>query len=658
MALKYLVGIDLNKNELRNARIHNVSGALPTTGVEPGQIYYHTDTNKLFFWNGTNWIDASATDLSQGTRTTTSVNVNSSNGGNATLSAADATNAGIMSAADKVKLDGIATNANNYSHPTGGGGDRSNLNNATVINGITVNAMGHVTATTIRDLTPADINASAVGHGHANATEAQDGFMSKEDKEKLDDVANNANNYSHPNHTGDVTSTGDGATTIVNGAVTNAKMDSMAENTIKGRVTSAGAPQDLTPAQVRTMINVENGAQANVGTNLDIIGTGDTRTITSSTGTNVTVPVATTATAGWMSVDDKSKLNGIANNANNYAHPNDGGGSQSDLTDATVISGITVNDAGHVTGTTTRDMTSADVGAAPSTHVGSRGGAHSVATTSENGFMSSADKSKLSGIASNATANTGTVTSVSAGDGMDFTTIASSGAVTLGLPSAITATSTNNVSSTSHTHQIDGTIATKAYVDGLLGANDAMIFKGTIGAGGTVTALPTTHSAGWTYKVITAGTYAGKVCEVGDMIIAIANRSGTGNTNADWAVVQANIDGAVVGPSSVVNNRFAAFDGVTGKLIKDSGYSHASFAPATHDHNGHHTRKYTTTLGASTAVVVTHGLGTRDLVATVRETSSPYAVVMTDIEFTTTNTATVRFATAPASGAYTITLVG
>jgi hypothetical protein len=89
-------------------------------------------------------------------------------------------------------------------------------------------------------------------------------------------------------------------------------------------------------------------------------------------------------------------------------------------------------------------------------------------------------------------------------------------------------------------------VATKAYADSLFGANDAMIFKGTIGTGGTVTALPTTYSAGWTYRVITAATYAGVVCEVGDLIIAVVDRSGSGNLNSDWTVAQTNIDGAVL----------------------------------------------------------------------------------------------------------------
>lgn len=50
---------------------------------------------------------------------------------------------------------------------------------------------------------------------------------------------------------------------------------------------------------------------------------------------------------------------------------------------------------------------------APASHVGSGGAAHAAATTSVAGFMSSVDKAKLDGIASGATANVGTVTSIS-----------------------------------------------------------------------------------------------------------------------------------------------------------------------------------------------------------------------------------------------------
>lgn len=93
----------------------------------------------------------------------------------------------------------------------------------------------------------------------------------------------------------------------------------------------------------------------------------------------------------------------------------------------------------------------------------------------------------------------------------------------------------------------DALAAAKSYADGILAANDAMVFKGTLGdtaSGATVTALPTTYQAGWTYKVVKAGTYAGKVCEVGDLVIAVKDSSSS-TSNDDWCVVQTNIDGAV-----------------------------------------------------------------------------------------------------------------
>ena len=98
------------------------------------------------------------------------------------------------------------------------------------------------------------------GDSHGPATTLVNGFMTTVQVTKLNSIANNANNYSHPNHSGDIVSSGDGNTVISNDVVNNTKLTNMAASTIKGRITSDGDPQDLTPTQVRTMINVENGA--------------------------------------------------------------------------------------------------------------------------------------------------------------------------------------------------------------------------------------------------------------------------------------------------------------------------------------------------------------------------------------------------------------
>ena len=115
--------------------------------------------------------------------------------------------------------------------------------------------------------------------------------------------------------------------------------------------------------------------------------------------------------------------------------------------------------------------------------------------------------------------------------------------------------------------------------EGLGAAVDGgIVFKGALTSSN---GLPTvSYKAGWQYTVQEAGTYAGKVCEVGDLVLCIRTYASGSASNADWTVIQANIVGAVTGPASSVANRVAVFDGTSGKTIKDSGYTIAKSVPA------------------------------------------------------------------------------
>lgn len=130
-------------------------------------------------------------------------------------------------------------------------------------------------------------------------------------------------------------------------------------------------------------------------------------------------------------------------------------------------------------------------------------------------------------------------------------------------------------------------LTTKQYVDNglkaidnkigtVLSANDALVFKGIIDGKHP---LPTTgYEVGHTYRVNEIGTYADQKCEQGDLIICIADALSTSTPH--WTVAQTNIDGAVIGPDSAVNNHVAIFNEANGKVIKDSGFTIGKSVPS------------------------------------------------------------------------------
>ena len=117
-------------------------------------------------------------------------------------------------------------------------------------------------------------------------------------------------------------------------------------------------------------------------------------------------------------------------------------------------------------------------------------------------------------------------------------------------------------------------VATQTWVNALIGQLNS-------GVPGIVddsdNPLPSTgYKAGQSWRVSVAGTYAGQDCEVGDLIICLKNYEAEGAGNADFMVIQANIDGAVTGPDAATDGHIVVFNGATGKIIKDSNVTIAS----------------------------------------------------------------------------------
>jgi hypothetical protein len=169
--------------------------------------------------------------------------------------------------------------------------------------------------------------------------------------------------------------TGLPAPTIADGSISRAKLADMVADRIMGRNGTTGAPEDLTPAEVRTMLNVADGATANAGTvtSVGIIGTDgidvDSGSPVTSSGsitlglnsntiwTNL-VSTASTVTPGTedsLLIADESALGAVAEVSltnfvltgtgnDNYLYKKNGTSGQFDRTD------IIVDDSNNVTG--------------------------------------------------------------------------------------------------------------------------------------------------------------------------------------------------------------------------------------------------------------------------------------------------------------------
>lgn len=135
---------------------------------------------------------------------------------------------------------------------------------------------------------------------------------------------------------------------------------------------------------------------------------------------------------------------------------------------------------------------------------------------------------------------------------------------------------------------VDGeAVAVKSYVDGLIaGLGEGITVPGVVDSSHP---LPADYKAGQTFRVAEAGTYAGQKCEVGDLIMVIVDYNKDGASDADFLVIQSNIDGAITSTAETTTvGEIVVFDSVTGKVIKGSGINISSLNDAVtkaHEHS-------------------------------------------------------------------------
>ena len=100
--------------------------------------------------------------------------------------------------------------------------------------------------------------------------------------------------------------------------------------------------------------------------------------------------------------------------------------------------------------------------------------------------------------------------------------------------------------------------------------------------------------------------------------------------------------------------------GVTEAKIANGAVTETKLATALANKINAKTNRFNANIGNGTATsfTITHNLGTRFVQVIVYEATSPYAQVIADVEHTTTNTVTVKFATAPSPLQYMVVVVG
>jgi hypothetical protein len=624
MARLFVTGINLNKNELQNARVQNLSSA-PSSPVA-GQIYFDTTYSVLYFYNGAEWIPASGsteviqdligsslvggvglTSTYNDTAGTTTVDLD-----NTTVTAGTHGSTAAKTVSFTVDQQGRLTAASEQniqiatSQVTGLQEFIEDSVNTVIVAGEGIDVAYDDTANTYT-VSAEDASTSNKGVASFNS----DDFNTTDGHVELEDTVVKAittdSGALTPSTHGISILGGEGVDVTHSGAsITVAAEDASSSN--KG--VASFDSTDFTVTSGNVILNAER-VEDIVG-NLVLGGTGIDATYTDGAGTlSIDIDSTVTTNSGTQTLTNKTLGSSTSLSANLDANSNKiiNLSAPTSSTDAankayvdSVSQGLDVKQSVRVSTTTnvdlSTDLEAGDVIDGVTLVAGNRVLVKHQTTGADNGLYvvqssGAAVRADDANISSEVTAGFFTFVEEGTLYGNTGWVLTTDNPITLGT-TPLTFT------------QFSGT--------------------GTFTAGSGLTLNGTEFSV----DVTPSSTNASLI-----------------NTGGAVEVKLNTSDGLEVTANGVGINNGTGFTFSSGALVFDTA-------------NGYGVRKIASSVGdgSATSYTVTHGLATRDVTIQIFDNSSPYAQVEADVEHTDSNTATIKFAVAPTTDQYRVVVVG